>query len=158
MSRDCKRVAIVGAGASGLSAIKCCLDEGLVPVCMERTEDIGGLWNYSQNVREGQACVMKSTTINTSKEMMSFSDFPPPQEFPIYMHNTKVLEYFRLVLESQVVLQLVIGIILLKYDWFKSNCCVIVCQREKQQASTFQYLQTNDMFSNVVQKTTTTVH
>ena len=39
-----KRVAIVGAGASGLSAIKCCLEEGLEPVCFEKTGSIGGLW------------------------------------------------------------------------------------------------------------------
>jgi len=38
---------------------------------------------------------MKSTVINTSKEMMAFSDYPPPDNFAIYMHNTKVLEYTR---------------------------------------------------------------
>uniref|UniRef100_A0A8C5RTE6 Flavin-containing monooxygenase n=1 Tax=Laticauda laticaudata TaxID=8630 RepID=A0A8C5RTE6_LATLA len=41
-----KRVAIIGAGASGLTAIKCCLDEGLQPTCFERSEDIGGLWRF----------------------------------------------------------------------------------------------------------------
>jgi dimethylaniline monooxygenase (N-oxide forming) len=37
---------------------------------------------------------MRSTTINSSKEMMSYSDFPVPDEFPNFMHNSKVLEYF----------------------------------------------------------------
>ena len=36
-----KRIAIIGSGASGIAAIKCCLDEGLVPVCFERTDHIG---------------------------------------------------------------------------------------------------------------------
>ena len=36
-----KKVAIIGAGASGLPAIKCCLDEGLEPICFERTDRIG---------------------------------------------------------------------------------------------------------------------
>ncbi len=27
---------------------------------------------------------------------MAFSDFPPPAEYPNYMHNTKLLEYFRM--------------------------------------------------------------
>ena len=38
------KVAIIGAGASGITAIKCCLDEGLQPACYERTHDIG--WFY----------------------------------------------------------------------------------------------------------------
>lgn len=90
------RVAIIGAGASGLTAIKCCLDEGLEPVCYERSNDIGGLWNYSDTVIEGQSCVMKSTIINTSKEMMCYSDFPIPTEYPMFMHNTYVQKYFHL--------------------------------------------------------------
>jgi dimethylaniline monooxygenase (N-oxide forming) len=36
-----KKVAVIGAGASGLTAIKCCVDEGLQPVCFERTDHIG---------------------------------------------------------------------------------------------------------------------
>ena len=42
---------------------------------------------------------MKSTVINTSKEMMCYSDFPIPKEFPNYMHNTKVIEYFKMYME-----------------------------------------------------------
>lgn len=42
-----KRVAVVGAGVSGLSSIRCCLDEGLEPTCFERSEDIGGLWRFT---------------------------------------------------------------------------------------------------------------
>ena len=91
-----KTVAVIGAGASGLPAIKCCLDEGLLPVCFERTDYIGGLWHYTPEVEEGQACVMKSTVINTSKEMTSYSDFPAPKEFSIYMHNRYMDKYFHL--------------------------------------------------------------
>ncbi|GFN90215.1 dimethylaniline monooxygenase [n-oxide-forming] [Plakobranchus ocellatus] len=85
-----RRVAIIGAGASGLAAIKCCLDEGLVPVCFERTSEFGGLWRYKDDPVEGQGCVMKSTVINVSKEMMSYSDFPAPENLPIFMHNSQV--------------------------------------------------------------------
>lgn len=46
-----KRVAVIGAGASGLTAIKCCLDEGLEPTCFEKTDDIGGLWRYKVSVK-----------------------------------------------------------------------------------------------------------
>lgn len=42
-----KKVAVIGAGASGLPAIKCCVDEGLQPVCFERTDHIGSTnFNY----------------------------------------------------------------------------------------------------------------
>ncbi|XP_055998310.1 flavin-containing monooxygenase 5-like isoform X2 [Ostrea edulis] len=91
-----QKVAVIGAGASGLTAIKCCVDEGLQPVCFERTDHIGGLWYYTEDSTDGQACVMKSTIINTSKEMMCYSDYPIPKEFPIYMHNKYVLKYFNL--------------------------------------------------------------
>uniref|UniRef100_A0A8D0KPD9 Flavin-containing monooxygenase n=1 Tax=Salvator merianae TaxID=96440 RepID=A0A8D0KPD9_SALMN len=91
-----KRVAVVGAGASGLTAIKCCLDEGLQPTCFERSEDIGGLWRFQEQDIGGQASIYKSLTINTSKEMMTYSDFPIPEEYPNYMHHSKVMEYFRM--------------------------------------------------------------
>ena len=57
---------------------------------------LGGLWRYSDKITEGQSCVMKSTIINTSKEMMCYSDYPIPAEFPIFMHNTSVQKYFKL--------------------------------------------------------------
>ena len=95
-----KKIAIIGAGSSGLPAIKCCLDEGLQPVCFEITDDIGGLWNYKENPADGQPTVMKSTIINTSKEMSFYSDFLVPDDYPNYMHNSKVLSYFRLYAEN----------------------------------------------------------
>ena len=94
------KIAIIGAGASGLPAIKCCLDEGLQPVCFEKTDDIGGLWNWRENPTDGQSTVMKSTIINTSKEIGFYSDFLVPADYPNYMHNSKVLSYFRLYAEN----------------------------------------------------------
>uniref|UniRef100_A0A8C3SKU9 Flavin-containing monooxygenase n=1 Tax=Chelydra serpentina TaxID=8475 RepID=A0A8C3SKU9_CHESE len=94
-----KRVAVIGAGVSGLSSIKCCLDEGLEPTCFERSGDIGGLWRFEENPEEGRASIYKSVIINTSKEMMCFSDFPIPADFPNYMHHSKVMEYFRMYAE-----------------------------------------------------------
>ncbi|KAM5256058.1 flavin-containing monooxygenase 5 [Ctenodactylus gundi] len=111
-----RRVAVIGAGASGLSSIKCCLDEGLEPICFERTGDIGGLWRYQENPEEGRASIYKSVVINTSKEMMCFSDYPIPDDFPNYMHNSHVLEYFRMYAKE---------FDLLKYIRFKSTVCSV---------------------------------
>ncbi|XP_074858694.1 dimethylaniline monooxygenase [N-oxide-forming] 2-like isoform X2 [Carettochelys insculpta] len=88
-----QRVAIIGAGSSGLASIKCCLDEGLEPTCFERSDDIGGLWRFTE---AGKISVYRSVITNTSKEMMCFSDFPFPEEFPNYMHHARLLEYFRM--------------------------------------------------------------
>lgn len=41
-----RRVAVVGAGSSGLACIKICVEEGLEPVCFESSDDIGGLWKF----------------------------------------------------------------------------------------------------------------
>jgi len=66
------KVAVIGAGASGLTAIKCCIDEGLQPVCYERTDEIGGLWKYKEEITPGQASVMKSTVnVNTYFQVMT---------------------------------------------------------------------------------------
>ncbi|KAM9324557.1 flavin-containing monooxygenase 5-like [Gastrophryne carolinensis] len=94
-----KKVAVIGAGSSGLAAIKTCLEEGLEPTCFERSEDIGGLWRFKEEPEDGRASIYKSVIINTSKEMMCYSDFPIPEDFPNYMHNSKIITYFRMYAE-----------------------------------------------------------
>ncbi|XP_054977537.1 dimethylaniline monooxygenase [N-oxide-forming] 2 isoform X2 [Sorex araneus] len=91
-----KKVAVIGAGVSGLASLKCCVDEGLSPTCFEQTEDIGGLWRFKEKVEEGRASIYQSVITNTSKEMSCFSDFPMPEDFPNFLHNSKLLEYFRI--------------------------------------------------------------
>ncbi|KAF9133685.1 Cyclopentanone 1,2-monooxygenase (CPMO) [Mortierella sp. 14UC] len=93
-----KRVAVIGAGASGLAAIKECLDErDLVDVvAFERESYLGGLWRYVEVSEENpnpHSSVYKSTIINTSKELMTYSDFPIPLDWPTYPPNTKVALY-----------------------------------------------------------------
>uniref|UniRef100_A0A452RUE1 Flavin-containing monooxygenase n=1 Tax=Ursus americanus TaxID=9643 RepID=A0A452RUE1_URSAM len=90
-----KRVAIVGAGVSGLASIRCCLEEGLEPTCFERSNDVGGLWKFSNHAEEGRASIYQSVFTNSSKEMMCFPDFPYPDDYPNYMHHSKLQEYIR---------------------------------------------------------------
>ena len=42
-------VAVIGAGISGLAALKSFRDRNLSTVCLEKSEEIGGLWNFSEN-------------------------------------------------------------------------------------------------------------
>ncbi|XP_062989555.1 flavin-containing monooxygenase 1 [Elgaria multicarinata webbii] len=88
-----KTVAIVGAGVSGLASIKGCLDEGLQPTCFERSDDIGGVWRYTDYVEEGRASLYKTLVSNTCKEMSAFSDFPYPEDFPVFLPSARFLEY-----------------------------------------------------------------
>ncbi|XP_038614333.1 dimethylaniline monooxygenase [N-oxide-forming] 1 [Tachyglossus aculeatus] len=91
-----KRVAIIGAGVSGLTSIKSCLEEGLEPTCFERSDDIGGLWRFTEHVEEGRASLYKSVVSNSCKEMSCYSDFPFPEDFPNYVPNAQFLEYLRM--------------------------------------------------------------
>ncbi|NWJ09952.1 FMO4 monooxygenase, partial [Crypturellus undulatus] len=91
-----RRVAIIGAGASGLASIKCCLEDGLEPTCFEQSEDIGGLWRYEDTADSRRTSVYRSVITNTSKEMSCFSDFPCPDNFPNFLPHHQLLEYFRM--------------------------------------------------------------
>ncbi|XP_029082786.1 dimethylaniline monooxygenase [N-oxide-forming] 5-like [Monodon monoceros] len=65
---------------------------------------------------EGRASIYKSVVINTSKEMMCFSDYPVPDHYPNFMHNSQVLEYFRMYANE---------FDLLKYIRFKTTVCSV---------------------------------
>ncbi|KAM6124542.1 dimethylaniline monooxygenase [N-oxide-forming] 4-like [Pterocles gutturalis] len=91
-----RRVAVIGAGVGGLASIKCCLDEGLEPTCFERSEDIGGLWRYTDSTDSRRVSVYPLLITNTSKEMSCFSDFPCPEDFPNFLPHSLLLEYYRM--------------------------------------------------------------
>lgn len=80
-NRMAKTVCVVGAGVSGLVSVKQCLEEGLEPICFEKDGDVGGLWNYHDEPRDGYPSVYNSCRINNRKEMVCYSDFPIPKDF-----------------------------------------------------------------------------
>ncbi|KAM5148086.1 dimethylaniline monooxygenase [N-oxide-forming] 2-like [Mantella aurantiaca] len=94
-----KKVAVIGAGISGLAAIKSCLEEGLEPTCFEKSCDIGGLWRYTDEMEDKRASIYNSLVTNVSKETMCFSDFPMPEDFPNFLPNRKYFEYIKLYAE-----------------------------------------------------------
>ena len=44
-----KRVAVIGAGPSGLVTIKELLEEGHAPTCFEKAEGLGGVFRFGEN-------------------------------------------------------------------------------------------------------------
>lgn len=64
-----QRVAIIGAGPSGLSAIKECLAAGLEPVCFDQDSQVGGLWRYASTANnDTHSSMYDSAVVHTSKE------------------------------------------------------------------------------------------
>ncbi|KAH6819178.1 hypothetical protein C2S51_002781 [Perilla frutescens var. frutescens] len=81
-----KRVAIVGAGVSGLLACKYAAWRGFNPMVFEEQNEVGGLWNHT----------FESTTLQVPKEMYHFSDFPWPSSVEdVLPHNTQLLQYLQ---------------------------------------------------------------
>ncbi|MEP7200372.1 MAG: NAD(P)-binding domain-containing protein [Chloroflexota bacterium] len=91
--RPLKRVAVIGAGVSGLATAKCLLDEGITPVVFEQSARIGGVWNYDETLADGGGIAYRSLRTNTSRQMMSFSDFSIPDTLPDFPPRDDVLAY-----------------------------------------------------------------
>ncbi|XP_513038.4 dimethylaniline monooxygenase [N-oxide-forming] 4 [Pan troglodytes] len=111
-----KKVAVIGAGVSGLSSIKCCVDEDLEPTCFERSDDIGGLWKFTESSKDGMTRVYKSLVTNVCKEMSCYSDFPFHEDYPNFMNHEKFWDYLQEFAEH---------FDLLKYIQFKTTVCSI---------------------------------
>ena len=89
---DSLDVCVIGAGASGLVAMKELLDEGHVVSCFEKADRQGGLFNY----RPTGGGVYDSTRLTISNNFMAFSSFPPRDyETPRYWRHTEYFEYLR---------------------------------------------------------------
>ena len=76
------RVAVVGAGAAGLTAVKELREVGAEVVAYDKGDRPGGLWvNKSSS---GISPAYDSLHLNTSKGRTEFADFPMPEEWPDY--------------------------------------------------------------------------
>lgn len=67
------RIAIIGAGPSGITALKNLVDQGLDVVAFDRNQEVGGNWIYSED--ESHSSVFETTHIISSKTLSQYEDY-----------------------------------------------------------------------------------
>jgi dimethylaniline monooxygenase (N-oxide forming) len=75
-----QRIAVIGAGPSGLTTAKAVVENGMEPVVFEASDEIGGLWKAKGDY------VWNDMRTNLSKWTCAFSDHPwepEAEEFPL---------------------------------------------------------------------------
>lgn len=92
-------VLVIGAGAAGLVSAKRLLDVGVRPIIVERTDRIGGIWNYDDEPRVG-SYAYRSLRTNTSRQTMPFADLAFDERLPDFPQRDDVLAYLRRYAET----------------------------------------------------------
>jgi thioredoxin reductase len=88
-----KKIAVIGAGPSGITAAKNLLDEGHQVTVFDAGNDVGGNWLFSET--EGHSSVFETTHIISSKTLSQYDDFPMPADYPDYPSHQHLATYFK---------------------------------------------------------------
>lgn len=88
-----KKVAVIGAGPSGIAAIKNFKDQDFNVTAFERCSGVGGNWRY--NDPSGHSSVFETTHIISSKYTSFYEDFPLPNDAADYPSHEELLRYFQ---------------------------------------------------------------
>ena len=67
------KIALIGVGPSGITALKNLVDQGLDVRAFDRNDEVGGNWIYSEN--ESHSSVFETTHIISSKTLSQYEDF-----------------------------------------------------------------------------------
>jgi len=85
------RWAVIGAGPHGLAATKALGQLGIEVEGFERSDDVGGNWNFHGETSR----VYQSTHLISTKPFTQFPDFPMPDAYPDYPSHWQVHAYLR---------------------------------------------------------------
>jgi dimethylaniline monooxygenase (N-oxide forming) len=80
-----KRVAVLGAGVSGLATAKAFLTRGWIVIVFEKMATVGGVWAPSRHY--------PGIRLQTRRESYAFSDFPMPAHYPEFPSGQQVFDY-----------------------------------------------------------------
>ncbi|MFM8347343.1 MAG: flavin-containing monooxygenase [Bacteroidota bacterium] len=92
-TKQSKRVCVIGAGPSGITAAKNLLDEGHEVVVFEAGTEVGGNWVFSES--PGHSSVFETTHIISSRTLSQYEDYPMPDHYPDYPSHRQLAEYFQ---------------------------------------------------------------
>ena len=84
------KIALIGAGPSGLAGARCLQKHGIPFQGFEAHTDVGGLWN----IHNPRSTVYESAHLISSKRMTEFSEFPMADRVADYPSHRELLEYF----------------------------------------------------------------
>jgi cation diffusion facilitator CzcD-associated flavoprotein CzcO len=91
-----KRICVIGAGPSGITAVKNLVDEGLEVVCYDRNDRVGGNWIYSEE--PSHSSVFETTHIISSKTLSQYEDYTWEDHDPAtpdYPSHQQLASYFQ---------------------------------------------------------------
>ena len=88
-----KKVCVIGAGPSGITAAKNLRDEGMEVVVYDLGTEVGGNWVFTEDV--GHSSVFETTHIISSKTLSEYADFPMPADYPDYPSHKHLAKYFQ---------------------------------------------------------------
>jgi cation diffusion facilitator CzcD-associated flavoprotein CzcO len=86
-----QRCCVIGAGPSGLTAIKNLLQHGFEVDAFDAQADVGGNWLFGGPA----SSVYESTHLISSKRLTEFTDFSMGDQLPEYLSHAQALEYLR---------------------------------------------------------------
>ena len=90
------KVCVIGAGPSGITAVKNLMDLGIEVVCYDFNQDVGGNWIY--NEQTGHSSVFETTHIISSKTLSQYADFTFDdfeKGIPDYPSHDQLRRYFQ---------------------------------------------------------------
>jgi hypothetical protein len=84
--------AVIGAGSSGIAAVKALAERGIDVTCFETSDRVGGNWVFGN--KNGMSAAYRYLHINTSRVRMQYTDFPMPDDYPDFPRHDQVAAYF----------------------------------------------------------------
>jgi hypothetical protein len=88
-----KRICVIGAGPSGITAIKNIAESGFNVKAFDINSDVGGNWIYNEN--ESHSSVFETTHIISSKSLSQFEDFHFSNNVADYPSHDELRQYFQ---------------------------------------------------------------